>query len=146
MSKSSLHVRIHVDGGARGNPGPAAAGVVVCDAKDGAVLHQAGVFLGEATNNVAEYRALLYGLEEAGKLKAAAADVFSDSQLMVRQMTGHYRVRNDGLRPLHERAQRLAGKFRKFSIEHVRREKNADADRLVNQALDLKRNVGDAAD
>ena len=99
MSKRSLHVRICVDGGARGNPGPAAAGVVIHDAKDGAVLHQAGVFLGGATNNVAEYRALLYGLEVAAKLGAVGADVLSDSQLMVRQMTGHYRVRNDGLRP-----------------------------------------------
>jgi ribonuclease HI len=142
--QNPLRVSINIDGGARGNPGPAAAGVVVC-AEDGSVLHESGIFLGRATNNVAEYSGLLAGLETALALGAGKVEVFSDSELMVRQMNGQYRVKNDGLKPLHARATSLAGKFASFSITHVRRESNKRADKLVNQALNAGRSVGDAA-
>jgi ribonuclease HI len=139
-----LRLDVHIDGGARGNPGPAAAAVVVRDSADGAVLQQRGVFLGEATNNVAEYRALLLGLELAAKLRAAEVAIFSDSQLLVRQMQGKYRVRNAGLKPLHEQALQMSDGFTRCSFHHVRREENQDADRLVQEAINLKRNVEDA--
>jgi ribonuclease HI len=140
-----LHVTIHIDGGARGNPGPAAAGVVIRAADDGTILHEAGVFLGPATNNVAEYRGLLWGLEAAERLGATEIDCFSDSQLMVRQIRGEYRVKNAGLRPLYEQALSLMQGFDRVELEHVRREQNKEADRLVNLALNRKGNVEDAA-
>lgn len=142
----SFSVRIHVDGGARGNPGPAGAGIVISTADDGTVLYQAGLFLGIATNNVAEYKGLLAGLRAAAKLGASQVEAFSDSELIVRQLNGQYRVKNAGLRPLYEQVLQLQGQFDRFSIRHVRREQNKEADRLVNQALDLRRNVEDAAD
>ncbi len=140
----SLHVTINIDGGARGNPGPAGAGFVIRSSDDGTILHEAGVFLGSTTNNVAEYSALVAALKAAANLGATEVDVFSDSELLVRQMTGLYRVRNDGLKPLYEQAQVLAGRFDRFNISHVSREQNKDADRLVNEALDERRSVGDA--
>ena len=140
-----MRVTIHIDGGARGNPGPAGAGVVIRSSDDGTVLHEAGVFLGRATNNVAEYSALLAALEAAGKLGADEAEVFSDSELMVRQMTGQYRVKEPTLKRLHERAGRLAGKLKSFTIGHIPRDQNGQADRLVNQAITARRNVEDAA-
>jgi len=143
---SSLSVTINIDGGARGNPGPAAAGVVIRSSDDGTVLHEAGIYLGRATNNVAEYSALVAALEAAARLGVGQAEVVSDSELLVRQMTGVYRVKNEGLRPLFEQAQTLAGKLSKFTIRHVRREQNKDADRLVNQALNTKANVADAVE
>ena len=145
MSDGSFRVTVHIDGGSRGNPGPAGAGVVVAAADDGTVLHEAGYYLGHATNNVAEYNALLRGLEAAAALEADEVDVFSDSELLVRQMNGQYRVKNPGLRPLFEEATALAGRFGQFAILHVRREKNKEADRLVNQAINVKRDVEDAA-
>jgi len=145
MGNSKLHVTIHIDGGARGNPGPAAAGVVILDAADGQAIYEGGLFLGKATNNQAEYNGLLSGLKQAIELGAVAADVFSDSELMVKQINGQYRVKNQGLRPLFEEAKDLAARLESFNIQHVRRENNKDADRLVNEALDAKRNVEDAA-
>ena len=142
----TLRVTINVDGGAKGNPGPAAAGVVVSCADDGTVLHQAGIFLGRATNNVAEYSALLAGLQAALGLGAGQVEVLSDSELIVRQMNGEYRVRNDGLVPLHGKAKSLAEKFGRFKITHVSRDRNKQADRLVNLALKAGRNVEDAGD
>jgi len=144
--KKTLRVTINVDGGAKGNPGPAAAGVVVSCADDGTVLHQAGIFLGRATNNVAEYSALLAGLQAALGLGAGQVEVLSDSELIVRQMNGEYRVRNDGLVPLHGKAKSLAEKFGRFKITHVSRDRNKQADRLVNLALKAGRNVEDAGD
>jgi len=141
VSDKPLRVIVHIDGGARGNPGPAAAGVVVSSADGGGVLHEAGIFLGRATNNVAEYRGLLEGLRLAGELRAQEVEVVSDSQLLVFQMTGQYRVKNEGLKPLHREASERAAKFRKCSFRHVPREENVQADRLVNQALNLRRNV-----
>jgi probable phosphoglycerate mutase len=135
---------VYVDGGARGNPGPAAAGVVVAAADDGTVLHEGGHFLGEATNNVAEYRSLLAGMRTASRLGATEIEVLSDSELLVRQMTGEYRVRNERLKELHAEAQELAERFASCSYTHIRREQNARADELVNRALNLRRDVGDA--
>ena len=145
MERNPLVVTVHVDGGARGNPGPGGAGVVVAAADDGTVLHEAGHYLGRATNNVAEYRALVAGLEAAAALGAGEVDVFSDSQLLVRQMNGVYRVKSEKLKPLHERAMTLRESFRRCTLRHVPREQNSRADRLVNRAISLKRNVEDAA-
>ena len=102
MSGNSLRLNAHIDGGARGNPGPAAAAFILRDASDGTVVAQTGLYLGRATNNVAEYRALLAALRSARELKAAEVEVLSDSELLVRQMNGQYRVRNAGLKQLHE--------------------------------------------
>ena len=137
--------RIHVDGGARGNPGPAAAGVVIAAADDGVVLFQGGFYLGRATNNVAEYQGLLAALKKAAELGAEEVEVISDSELMVRQMNGQYRVKNEGLKPLYEQAQSLRSRFKKFAITNVRRAANKAADKLVNQALNVQANVEDAA-
>ncbi len=134
-AQAPLRVIVQIDGGSRGNPGPAAAGVVIL-APDGTVLHEAGLYVGRATNNVAEYRGLLAGLERAAALGAAEVEVLSDSELLVRQMNGDYRVRNPGLKPLHERACRLAARFAACTFRHVRREENQRADELVNRAMD----------
>ena len=145
MTRGRLHVTVHIDGGARGNPGPAGAGVEIDGAADGAVLYEGGQFLGKATNNVAEYSALIAGLRAAKKLHAERVEVVSDSQLLVRQMNGQYRVKNDGLRPLYEEARELQGGFAECIFRHVRREENEPADRLVNMAIDQEQDVLDAA-
>ena len=126
---------VNIDGGARGNPGPAAIGVVVRDA-DGTVLESMGETIGETTNNVAEYRALLRGLELAAERGATELDLIGDSELVVRQIEGRYKVKNAGMKELHARAKAALGEFDGWSIRHVRRGQNADADRLVNEALD----------
>jgi ribonuclease HI len=130
-----VRVTVHVDGGSRGNPGPAAAAAVVSD-PDGRVLDEAHVTLGVATNNVAEYRGLLLGLERARALGATEVRVVSDSELVVAQLEGRYRVRHPDLRPLHAEARRAMGAFAHATIEAVPRARNAAADALVNQALD----------
>jgi ribonuclease HI len=146
MSQDSLRLTVHIDGGARGNPGPAAAAYVARDAADDAVVGEAGLFLGKATNNAAEYRALLAALECAGALKAAEVEIRSDSELLVRQMNGQYRVKNARLRPLFEQAQALASQFQRFTVRHIRREENAEADRLVQRAINVRRDVCGADD
>lgn len=126
---------IHVDGAARGNPGPAGFGVILEGAPDGQrIVHAA--YLGEATNNVAEYQGLLWALAEARRRGFDAAEVRSDSELMVKQMRGEYRVKHPRLRGLHARAAALARGFHTFSIRHVPREENAQADALANRAID----------
>jgi tryptophan 2,3-dioxygenase len=130
-----MQVVVHVDGGARGNPGPAAAAAVI-SAPDGRVLDEAAVTLGHATNNVAEYRGLLLGLERAAALGATEVDVINDSELIAKQVDGSYRVRSADLRPLYEDARRALGKFARWSISSVPRAENAAADALVNRALD----------
>ncbi len=126
---------LRVDGGSRGNPGPGAIGVVLEDA-EGRVVEEFGRAIGVCTNNVAEYRALLAGLELAAKAGADELEVLADSELLVKQVRGEYRVKNEGLKPLHEEAvSRLRG-FRRVAVRHVPREQNAEADRLVNRALD----------
>jgi len=131
----TLKARLFTDGGARGNPGPAAFGYVL-EAEDGTVLDARGEAIGVATNNVAEYRALLAGLAKAAELGVTELDVVSDSELMVKQMRGEYRVKNQGLIPLSLEAARLARALGRVTYRAVRREANALADRLVNDALD----------
>ena len=134
-------VRLWIDGGSRGNPGLSAIGVVVED-DQGRELETVGKVIGQATNNVAEYRALIVGLELARGLGAADVEVRSDSELLVRQMTGEYKVKNEGLKPLHGEARALAAGFDRFSIAHVERELNRRADALVNRALDEQERAG----
>lgn len=128
-------VRLRVDGGSRGNPGPSAIGVVMEDVS-GREIQTLGRVIGRATNNVAEYRALIEGLEMARAAGAAEVEVLADSELLVKQMRGEYRVKNEGLKPLHAEATALVRRFAKFSIRHVPREENAMPDRLLNEALD----------
>jgi ribonuclease HI len=128
-------VVMHIDGGSRGNPGPAAYAVVV-KAADGAPLAGFSKLLGEATNNVAEYEGLLAALSYALRHHHLRLRVVSDSELLVRQIQGSYKVKSPDLKPLHQRARQMIERFAAFSIEHVRREQNREADRLVNQALD----------
>jgi ribonuclease HI len=125
----------NIDGGARGNPGPAACGVVVRNAR-GEVIKQWGEYLGIQTNNVAEYSGLLAALDYAVRENHSSLKVLSDSELLVRQMLGEYKVKNPSLKDLYDRARALARKLQQFSIEHVLRERNREADRLVNQVLD----------
>jgi ribonuclease HI len=131
-------VTVNVDGGARGNPGPAAIGAVLRNG-DGRVLAEVGERIGEATNNVAEYKALLRGIELASGHGAEELELVGDSELIVRQVEGRYKVKNAGMKELHEEVKRALGGFDSWSIRHVRRAENADADRLVNEALDGER-------
>jgi len=133
-----MKVIVHVDGGARGNPGPAAAAAVISD-PDGTVLAEPTQALGIATNNVAEYRAVLLGLTHAAELGASEVELVNDSELVARQIQGRYKVRNAALRPLHEQALGALGAFERWSIRSVPREQNADADALVNATLDQRR-------
>jgi len=130
-----VKTKLFTDGGARGNPGPAAYGYVL-EAEDGTVLAARGERIGVATNNVAEYRALIAGLEKAVELAVPEVEVVSDSELLVKQMTGEYRVKNAALQDLSIQASRLAREIGKVSYTAVRREHNELADRLVNEALD----------
>jgi ribonuclease H / adenosylcobalamin/alpha-ribazole phosphatase len=130
-----VKARLSTDGGARGNPGPAAYGFVL-EAEDGTVLAAEGAAIGVATNNVAEYRALIAGLERARELGVGEVEVVSDSELLVKQMRGEYRVKNEALRRLSVEAARLARELGPVSYRAVRREHNELADRLVNEALD----------
>ena len=133
MGASKL--RVNVDGGARGNPGPAAIAVVIAD-PDGGVLEERGEAIGPATNNVAEYRALLLGIERAGELGASELELVGDSELVVRQVRGEYKVKDETLRGLHAQVRKALEGFEGWSIEHVRRDQNSEADRLVNEVLD----------
>ncbi len=130
-----IRARLFTDGGARGNPGPAAYGYVL-EAEDGTVLDARGQTIGVATNNVAEYSGLVAGLAKAVELGVGELEVVSDSELVVRQMSGDYRVKNEGLKPLYLQASGLASRLAKVSYRAVRREHNKLADRLVNEALD----------
>jgi probable phosphoglycerate mutase len=130
-------VVMHIDGASRGNPGPAGYAVVV-KAADGALLAAFSKLLGEATNNVAEYEGLLAALGYALRHHHLRLKVLSDSELLVRQIQGSYKVKSAALKLLHQRARQMIGRLETFLIEHVRREENREADRLVNQALDAK--------
>ena len=134
-------VRVWVDGGSRGNPGPSGIGVLIED-MGGGTLATISRAIGVTTNNVAEYLALLAGLEKVQALGATEVEVISDSELLVRQMLGQYRVKNLGLRPLHAQARLLAAQFAEFSIRHLGRDHNAKADGLVNRALDEEERAG----
>ena len=130
-----MKARLSTDGGARGNPGPAAYGYVL-EADDGTVLAAHGEAIGVATNNVAEYRALVEGLRKAGELQVAELEVVSDSELVVHQMRGEWKIKNEALRVLWQEAQELAARLGTVRYTAVRREHNELADRLVNEALD----------
>jgi probable phosphoglycerate mutase len=130
-----VNARLSTDGGARGNPGPAAYGYVL-EAEDGTVLDARGEAIGVATNNVAEYRALLAGLEKAVELGLRDVEVVSDSELLVKQMRGEYKIKNEALRDLADEAERLERQLGRVTYVAVRREHNELADRLVNEALD----------
>jgi ribonuclease HI len=126
---------VNVDGGARGNPGPAAI-AAVAQAPAGEVLAERGERIGRATNNVAEYKALLLGIELAVGLGARELELVGDSELIVKQVKGEYKVKDATMRELHAEVKRALRDFESWSIRHVRREHNAEADRLVNEALD----------
>jgi len=130
-----VKAKLSTDGGARGNPGPAAYGYVL-EAEDGTVLDARGETIGVATNNVAEYRALIAGLEKAVELGIDELEVVSDSELLVKQMQGEYRVKNEALRELNDEANSLERKLGRVRYKAVRREHNELADKLVNEALD----------
>ena len=130
-----MRLVVHVDGGARGNPGPAAAAAVLSDA-EGHVVDDVGVALGRTTNNVAEYRALLLGLDRARALGATEVEIVNDSELIAKQLTGEYRVRNEELAALHGEALRALEAFESWAIRTVPREQNTAADALVNRVLD----------
>ena len=130
----------HIDGGSRGNPGPAAAGFTLSDAA-GTRLQAKGIVLGRATNNVAEYTGLVKALEAAAHIGAEQLTVFSDSELLVKQINGQYRVKSELIKPLFEQAVSLLGQFSSWQVRHVRREKNVQADKLVNQALDAGHDI-----
>jgi probable phosphoglycerate mutase len=132
---SAAWITANVDGGARGNPGPAGYGAYIRDA-EGRVIAQLSEYLGHKTNNFAEYSALLAALEYAIKHNFRALKVVSDSELMVRQMTGQYKVNSADLKPLYDKARSLVRQLDKFAIEHVLRAKNQQADRLANDAMD----------
>ncbi len=130
-----MKVVVNVDGGARGNPGPAAV-AAVATSPEGEPLGERNAYIGEATNNVAEYRALLLGLELARELGAEEVEVVNDSELVARQIGGEYKVKHAGLKPLFAEAMEELRGFHKWAVRPVRREQNARADALVNEALD----------
>lgn len=130
-----MKATLFADGGSRGNPGPAAFGAVLFDA-NGSVLREISAFLGTTTNNVAEWSGLIAGLETALELGVDEIDVRLDSELVVRQLSGAYRVKQPHLLPLHAKAKSLLRKFAHTHVAHVRREQNKEADALVNQVLD----------
>jgi ribonuclease HI len=133
-----MKVIVHVDGGARGNPGPAAAACVI-SSPEGEVLGEHAQLLGKVTNNVAEYRALLLGLQQARELGANEIEVIGDSELIAKQVNGLYKVKHEAMKPLHREATAALGGFERWSIRTVPRAQNAHADALVNAALDQAR-------
>ena len=136
MTAQKLRLLIHTDGAARGNPGPAGAGAILRDASDGTVLAEIAEPLGRATNNVAEWTAVRLALEEARRLGAAHVDLRMDSELVARQISGIYKVKHPDLQPIHRAAMDLLRSFEGYSVGHVPRALNKDADRLSNVAID----------
>lgn len=135
MSAQTKHFRIHTDGAARGNPGPAGAAAILYD-PSGAIVAEASRYLGVATNNVAEYSALILGLERACELGAASVEVVTDSELMAKQWNGEYRVKNEVLKPLYQEAKECARRIGRVEVRHVRRGGNVEADAAANRAID----------
>ncbi len=132
----SKKVFLYTDGGSRGNPGPAGIGVVILDSAKKRIkdLYK---YIGETTNNVAEYNALIHGLEEAAKLNADEVVINMDSELIAKQLNGEYRVKDPDIKPLFEKALGIMKNFRAFEIRHIERSKNKEADKLVNKAINL---------
>ena len=135
MDKPSKRLTIYVDGASRGNPGPAAIGVVIKDERGDSVLKLSS-YIGTRTNNQAEYTALVMALQEARKMEADEVRIHTDSQLVAEQIVGHYKVRNAHIRPLFDKVAQLLKDFRHYSIAYIPRESNSEADALANQALD----------
>lgn len=135
-----MKLTIHIDGGSRGNPGPAGAGVVIRDASD-RPIREVGFFLGRMTNNMAEYAALLHALDEAAEIGAGTLAIRCDSELLVRQIKGEYRVKNPGLKKVFAQAVKSLGRFDAWEIQHIPRELNTRADELANMAMDLAEDV-----
>jgi len=140
-----MRLRISTDGGSRGNPGPAAAGIFICNER-GEPVYSGGFVLGKTTNNVAEYQGLIHALQIAEGLGGKELDIACDSELVVKQVNGQYRVKNAQLKPLQSQVTSLMSRFAKAVVRHVRREQNTEADALVNEALDAGQDVGDAAE
>lgn len=141
--KHAAAYQANIDGGSRGNPGPAAYGVVICDAK-GEIVARLKKYIGQNTNNVAEYFGLIAALDYAQMHGIRSLRVESDSELMVKQMRGQYKVKSGDLKPLFERARKMSQSLESFRIDHVYREHNREADALVNQALDETGRAGGA--
>jgi len=136
MSKpDNSHLTIHVDGASRGNPGPAGVGIIIAG-EQGTTGVRISSYIGETTNNQAEYKALIMGLREAARLGADHVDIKTDSKLVVEQVRGKYKVRHANLRPLFEEAKQLLAEFRSFNITHIPRHQNNAADALANEAVD----------
>jgi ribonuclease HI len=131
-----MKLKIYTDGGARGNPGPAGCGVVIMDEKN-KILATQKKYLGETTNNFAEYSAVLLALEQAKKLKASEVDMFLDSELAVKQLNREFKIKNEGLAKLFVKIYNLQHSFKKVTFSHIPREMNQLADRLANQAMDV---------
>ncbi len=140
MNPPTDHLRIHTDGAARGNPGLAGAAALLYDAS-GSCISEVSEFLGEATNNVAEYRALLLGLARARELGARSVEVVTDSELVAKQWSGEYRVKNKVLKPLFDEAKECARAIGRVEVRHVRRGGNAAADAAANRAIDERGSV-----
>ena len=134
-------LRLYTDGASRGNPGEAGAGIVVLDDRGRGMIAQ-GKYLGTCTNNVAEYQALLLGLTEASRIGDGTIDIFLDSQLIVRQIQGVYRVKSSDLQPLFAQVKELLSSFADFTVSHIPREQNKRADQLANQGIDNRFGVG----
>lgn len=135
-------VVLRTDGGSRGNPGPAGAGFVI--EVGGEIVCRGGKFIPTATNNIAEYEAFIWGLENVAALGHSEVQVFADSELLVKQINGQYRVKNEGLKPLFIRALAELRRFSAYKVTHVRREMNCEADAMANEAMDVQDTVGDA--
>ena len=135
-----MKLTANTDGASRGNPGLAAIGCVI--AKDGIVLEEIGRIINDATNNIAEYKACLAALERMRELNATDVEVFADSELLVRQVNGEYRVKNPGLKPFYRQVMVILGTFDSWRVTHVPRARNAEADRLANKALDDAKRSG----
>lgn len=131
------HLLIMTDGASRGNPGDAGVGVIIKDA-GGCIIKRIGKFIGIATNNAAEYEALILAIESARELGAEKITLYSDSELLVKQIKGEYKVKNEGLKPLYNKAVNILKYFKSYSIMHINREYNKEADKLANQAIDKK--------
>jgi len=140
MRDTRYEVVVHIDGASRGNPGPAAAAFILTDPA-GIKLHAKAFFIGQTTNNVAEYTAICKALEAAKQIGAKQLMVFSDSELLVKQINGEYRVKSEQIRPLFQQAVNLLGQFESWKVQHITREKNKEADKLANQALNLEQDI-----
>lgn len=135
-----MKITINVDGGARGNPGPGGCGILMRD-EGATVLYEAGFFLGHVTNNQAEYTGLLRALKAARTLAPSDLQIYSDSELLVRQIRGEYRVKNEGLKVLYDQVMDELAAFKSWRVDHIRREFNKEADQLANAAMDARRDV-----